>query len=102
MKKDTEITEVEFYMEAGVGENAPETCLAAFTGINEGKGMFLCYSHVGQHSACENEYLNYQRAATPDEYKHLKSELESIGYNLKVIEATTGKYYKPFLAYLKK
>lgn len=43
-----------------------------------------CYSHIGQHSACAKEYEQECRPATPEEYKELKEELESIGYVLKV------------------
>jgi hypothetical protein len=42
------------------------------------------YSHIGQHSACLDEYANDCPAATPEQYADLKQELESIGYNLKV------------------
>lgn len=43
-----------------------------------------CYAHIGQHSACAKEYEQESRAARPNEYNPLKSELESIGYNLKI------------------
>ena len=80
MKQDTHKTVVRFYVEPN-GE-----ILAYFPKLNhDTNGKFkVCYSHVGQHSAC---YLNYYRSckkATPEQYSNLKTELESIGYNLTV------------------
>lgn len=43
-----------------------------------------CYAHIGQHSDCAIEYVNECRYATFDEFKGLKAELESIGYDLKL------------------
>lgn len=42
------------------------------------------YSHIGQHSACNVDYVKECRPATQEEFTPLKCELESIGYNLKV------------------
>lgn len=44
----------------------------------------ICYSHIGQHSACAKEYERESRPATPNEYESLKRELEQVGYSLKV------------------
>lgn len=44
-----------------------------------------CYSHLGQHSACHPDYAKQCRKATPEQYQHLKEELESIGYNLEIL-----------------
>jgi hypothetical protein len=44
------------------------------------------YSHVGQHTAVSPEYAAESRLATPEEYADLKAELESIGYNLEVLD----------------
>lgn len=43
-----------------------------------------CYSHIGQHSACNKEYEQICRPAKESEYLALKQELEAIGYNLKI------------------
>jgi hypothetical protein len=43
------------------------------------------YSHVGQHSAVHPDYAAKSREATPEEFADLKAELESIGYNLEVL-----------------
>lgn len=44
------------------------------------------YAHVGQHGSACMDYLDECRLATPDQYRHLKSELEGIGYDLEVLE----------------
>lgn len=44
----------------------------------------LCYSPIGQHGCCDPEYARKCKPATTDQYKPLLSELESIGYNLKI------------------
>ena len=43
------------------------------------------YSHIGQHSAVDPAYAEESREATPEEYQDLKTELESIGYNLEIL-----------------
>jgi len=47
------------------------------------------YSHVGQHSSAHPNYAKESRPATPEEYQPLKAELESLGYNLEVINGVT-------------
>lgn len=49
-------------------------------GTNE-PGVFTCYSHVGQHSACHRDYLRGKRLATKEEYQPLLSELIGQGYD---------------------
>lgn len=46
---------------------------------------FMTYSHIGQHSGASPEYASESREATFYEYSDLKKELESIGYNLLVL-----------------
>jgi len=58
--------------------------IALFPDISEGRGMCLSYMHNGQHVACNIDIENETVPATQNEYKYLKKELESIGYNLKV------------------
>lgn len=43
-----------------------------------------CYSHIGQHSACHEDYVKGCKPATPEEYASLLNELKSIGYDLKI------------------
>lgn len=49
-----------------------------------GNDIITCYSHIGQHSACQVDYMNACDKATESEYADLKAELESIGYKLKI------------------
>ena len=53
----------------------------------------LCYSHVGQHSAADLDYmLSINRLANESEYSDLKRELEQIGYRLNIIDKPTEKH----------
>jgi hypothetical protein len=82
MTKDTTITEVIFRMY----RTNPKTCLALFPYLDQGQGRVACYEHIGQHGeALYLSCMGITRPATPEEYADLKSELETIGYNLKVI-----------------
>lgn len=55
------------------------------------------YAHVGQHSACSVGYAGECNLATPEQYSSLKSELESIGYDLNVIAIKgIGWEYRPY------
>lgn len=86
MKKDTEKTKVVFYVENNEADKVPDNALAVFPEIiTDRKGNLLCYAHLGQHSAAAPDYVKELRPATPAEYADLKSELESIGYNLEVM-----------------
>jgi len=49
------------------------------------KTTFMCYAHIGQHSACSTDYYKNCPPATPEQYKDLKTELESLGYNLEIL-----------------
>jgi hypothetical protein len=52
--------------------------------IVDQSGNIQSYQHIGQHGAASPE-LKYCRNASPNEYRALKQELESIGYILKVV-----------------
>ncbi len=82
MKKDNNITKVQFFYHE---EN--EDLFAFFPEENFSKeGIFKkAYSKVGQHSACHPNYAKESIKATPEQYKELKEELISIGYNLKIV-----------------
>lgn len=64
--------------------------MAYFPEIDESNGqrndLKLCYSHVGQHSACAPEYIKECREAKYNEYADLLKELIGQGYtNLQVM-----------------
>ena len=70
---------------------------ALFPGLagNMDPNTCLCYSHIGQHSSADLDYmLSITRLAKPSEYSDLKRELEQIGYSLNVIEKTTENHKK--------
>jgi hypothetical protein len=75
------MTDVIFYIGK---DNEP---LAYFPNeIADTEGNKVCYSHIGQHSACSQAYVKTLKKATPDEYKDLKSELIRQGYtNLNIL-----------------
>lgn len=90
MKKGTKKTDVKFLIEKPEG-NLPCSVFAFFPkekynniGTDADK-LFTCYAHIGQHSACHIDYVNECKQATKEEYKDLKEELESIGYNLNIL-----------------
>ena len=92
MKKDTHITEVIFRKLSHSHE-----ILALFPyETSPEAGMVSSYMHVGQHGDAEyNHCIKISTQATEEEYSNLKKELESIGYNLKVVKRRNyDKYLK--------
>ena len=64
------------------------------------KGFVSSYEHLGQHSGAD--YDGVIRGTVPakeNEYHALKSELESIGYNLNIVKR---RNYDRYLAEFKK
>lgn len=50
-----------------------------------GNDIYSGYAHIGQHTSVSKEWINEKTVpANESEYKALKCELESIGYNLKI------------------
>lgn len=46
----------------------------------------VCYAHIGQHSACNPEYVKtLTKTNDPNVYGELKKELEDIGYCLEIL-----------------
>ena len=61
--------------------------LAVFPYISySGYNYVTCYQHIGQHGEMDWDYMLKTKPAAPEQYADLKAELESIGYNLKVIK----------------
>lgn len=54
---------------------------------NDTPGLKTCYAHIGQHSACHIDYAAECKPAGPEHYQQLKEELESIGYELEVLNS---------------
>jgi len=93
MKQDTHKTKVKFLIEKDeIGPNGQTFAGDVFaifpeetrTGADRTK-LTECYAHIGQHSEACEEYINECTPATEEQYKDLKQELESLGYNLTVI-----------------
>ena len=55
-------------------------------------GRWCGYVHIGQHFEGAGGFAHPKtRPATPEEYKFLLTELESIGYNLRVVQRIQRK-----------
>lgn len=79
MDKDTHKTRVKFVF-------LEDTLIALFPDeVADTKGNISSYQHVGQHGAASPGLLNNVKANALD-YDQLATELESIGYNLEVID----------------
>ena len=93
--QDTEKTNVKFYLatyEANESDEQPyKEVIAVFVDdkwLDEefNTHSFDCYAHLGQHSTCSESFLAEKcKKALETEYQDLKTELESIGYNLNII-----------------
>jgi hypothetical protein len=94
MEKDTHITDIVFRVEKS--GDFKGTVFALFPHECSHGYMVNCYQHVGQHSSA-----NYQgciassRPATPKEYADLKAEMDSLGYNIRIVKRQN---YDKFLA----
>lgn len=60
--------------------------------VVNGEKHYLGYAHIGQHTEIHEDFLNKTEvgnhkvvSATPEEYAELKAELESIGYELEIL-----------------
>lgn len=83
-RADEDITRVLFRAEIG-GAHAGDVT-AVFPDLPCPRNTLTCYAHIGQHSACSRAWIREStRPATPQEYAPLKRELESLGYELRVI-----------------
>jgi len=86
MNKDTHKTAVQFRKLKG-------EVIAIFPYEIESRTSVLSYAHNGQHSEAAWHINSFTRPASPSEYSDLKTELESIGYNLDVIQKRSHKRY---------
>jgi len=92
MNKDKEITRVIFRIDSdGVFALFPYEVVVR-SGITFHKYV-MCYAHIGQHSSANYNYcIRKSKAASIDEAKDLKKELEDIGYNLKEVKRRYRKH----------
>jgi chromosome segregation and condensation protein ScpB len=101
MKKDDYITEVIF--RKWNRKNFKGDIIALFPyEIFNLRGDILSYEHIGQHSGADYDDCILQTTpAKENEYNDLKTELESIGYNLKVVKKLNYKRYLQELSKVK-
>ena len=63
--------------------------------VADSKGNKMSYQHIGQHSACSDDYNKESRLATKEEYKDLLNELINVGYDdLEIINEKQVKYWR--------
>lgn len=86
MQKDTHTTDVIFRVDTT--KDFKGVVFAIFPHeVCDNKGNVTTYQHVGQHSSgCYQTMVKKSRLATESESKDLLAELESIGYNVKVVK----------------
>lgn len=81
MTRDKHITEVVFR------KWKDGTIDALFPYLTEFNYLVGCYSRVGQHGQADYDHvISKTSSATEDEYGPLKLELESLGYNVRVLK----------------
>lgn len=97
MEKDTHITEVIFRVDKSKDWKGTVFALLPHE-VSDFKGNVMCYQHVGQHSGADYKgCIATSRPATETEYADLKAEMESLGYNFKVIKKQNyNKYLKSY------
>lgn len=59
-------------------------CIAFLLDVEANPASIMSYMHVGQHGEASISFCVSCNLATPDEYADLQTELESIGYELKI------------------
>ena len=83
MEKDTHKTKVKFLINEANNELFaffPEENYTSYP-----SDLKMSYAHIGQHSACSIAYANESKKAIESQYRELKLELESIGYDLELL-----------------
>jgi len=86
MLKDTHTTEIMFRVDTT--KDFKGTIFAVLPHeVSNFKGDVTTYQHVGQHSSGDyNVCLEQSRPANELESADLKAEMESLGYNIKVVK----------------
>lgn len=97
MEQDTYTTDVMFRYDTTKDFNGTIFAILPHN-VDTFKGDITTYQHIGQHSNGDHYVcLQQSRPATETEYADLKSEMESIGYNIKVVKKRNyDKYLKSY------
>ena len=82
MEQDKEKTRVLFVYPRY--DDGQREVLAIFPDQRLFSGAISCYAHVGQHGSCSYSFLKRTKA-TKEQYTPLLKELQSIGYNVEVV-----------------
>lgn len=97
MQKDTHTTDVMFRVDTT--KDFKGTIFAVLPhNVDTLGGDVITYQHIGQHSTGDyNVCLQTSRPATEAEYTELKTEMETLGYNIKVVKKRNyDKYLKSY------
>ena len=89
-------TKVVFLIEKQEGD-LPCNVFAYFPEIRSTKegGMFTCYAHIGQHSACHENYAKGCKQAELNDFWELLRELIEQGYkNLQILNNSPIEYHR--------
>jgi hypothetical protein len=91
MCKDTNITDVIFRVDTS--KDFKGTVFAIFPHqVADYKGNVMSYQHIGQHSGANYSHcINTSKPATEKQYSDLKTELEQIGYSLRIVKRQNKK-----------
>ena len=102
MEKDTHITEVIFRVDTSKDKWGVFAILPYE--MFDTNGNVTVYAHIGQHfSGNYTHCVATSKLAVLEDYKDLKAEMESLGYNLKVIyKRNYDKYLTEYRNLLKK
>ena len=88
MEKDNFKTDVMFRVERD------GTILAVFPHKVQTKDGFVsCYDSVSGHNVMDYKYRKHTKKGKPEQYADLKQELESIGYDLNIVQKQSRSKY---------
>lgn len=95
MEKDNHTTDIVFRVDTT--KDYMGTVFALFPHeVSDMSGSVTFYQHVGQHSSADYIHcIKRSRPATEEEARDLKAELESMGYNIQVVN---NRNYDKYLA----
>lgn len=99
MEKDKHTTDIIFRVITA--KDFKGTVLALFPHeVSNFDGSVTSYEHNGQHGSADYDHcVGMSRLATEDEAKSLKTEMEGLGYNIRVLKK---RHYNKYLADLKR
>ncbi len=95
MEKDKHTTDIMFRVDTAKDSKGEVFALFPHD-VSTLHGSVTFYQHIGQHGSADyNHCIKTSRPATEEEAKDLKEEMESIGYNIRVVKK---RNYDKYLA----